>query len=343
MIIGSLWAGRAFGTNTGNLFLRLDGEASNLSGTLRLNDQVGGIVAFTVNGSFDGSALKLSGRVDGEILEHGVGELTIDGKLDDRGNLTGLWQTSVGAMGTFELFPHDRLNGTVDQTRLLPEQFHTARYNFSAIAIDRAQFVALADDIQADFKNSEVVVTVVSGTEQAQFLRKFKNESYSAERAEILKIFVQQKDTAGLSRSVLVEFGPHFNMAMAQGTDEAWVLGTLEKLKKNIKIYERTYATSFKKMGFGLNQFLIAGAIVFTPSLESIESRVYLLLGVLFIIFGVEWLHNKYLPNAALYLKSQPKGAVYANLASWSIAASSALVAALLAAYLQGRFPDFWK
>jgi len=61
--------------------------------------------------------------------------------------------------------------------------------------------------------------------------------------------------------------------------------------------------------------------------------------GVLALIFGVNWLHNRYLPFAAVYLGQKPKGMI-ARLApsaiSWLIAVTASIAATLLAAYLQG-------
>jgi hypothetical protein len=67
-----------------------------------------------------------------------------------------------------------------------------------------------------------------------------------------LKIFCREPDAANIDRSITVEFGPQVNYAMAQGANEAWALGELEKLKRDIKRYERMYAT--KLIGIGINQ-----------------------------------------------------------------------------------------
>ncbi len=181
----------------------------------------------------------------------------------------------------------------------------------------------------------------MADTEQTRLLSDFKLANYSAESANIIKLYAQQSETNGINRVSVVEFGPEFNMAMAQGADEAWALGMLEKLKRHIQPLERTYTTNFKKYGVGINQFLLVGAIIFLPSLETLKDRAVLMIGVLSIIFGVNWLHRRFLPHAVIYLKPKPKGAIVAHLASWLIAVTSALVAALLAAYLlQGQLPS---
>ena len=129
---------------------------------------------------------------------------------------------------------------------------------------------------------------------------------------------------------------------MTQGADEAWVLGMLEKLKKSVESLERKYATSFKKFGFGINQLLFVGAIVYLPSLTSLGVRTALMVGVLLIIGFVTWVHQRYLPFAALFLGNRPNGFFAKSFPialSWIIAATSAVAATLLATYLQGLLP----
>lgn len=126
---------------------------------------------------------------------------------------------------------------------------------------------------------------------------------------------------------------------MTQGSDEAWVLGKLEKLKGELRKSERFYTTNFKRLGFGINQVLLAAAIVYLPSLESFHSRAVLMVGVFVLAFIVTWLHTRYIPFAAIYLDKKPEGMlarVAPSIASWLIAATAGIAATLLAAYLQG-------
>ena len=140
----------------------------------------------------------------------------------------------------------------------------------------------------------------------------------------------------------MIEFGPAVNFAMTQGENEAWVLGMLEKFKNSVESLERRYATSFQKFGFGINQLLFVGAIVYLPSLPELAFRIALMTGVLGIIGFVTWVHRRYLPFAELYLGSKPEGFIAKSLPSalsWVIAVTSAVAATLLATYLQGLLP----
>lgn len=339
MVLGRLWAGQAYGTNTGNLFVRLEGDDARLDGTLHLNEPGVGVVVYAIQGSFDGNCLAMTGKPQTQIEGIALGQLDAAAVLDTRGTLNGEWETSIGSAGTFVLFPHDQTQAVESNPSNLPDQLHTVRHHFQAVELDRQQITAIADEIQRDFKNAQVVVIVAADTEQSRFLSDFKTLNFSADRAAEIKLFVREPEVGGLDRIALVEFGPQINMAMTQGGDEAWVLGMLEKLKRSIRPLERSYTTNFKRLGFGINQLLVVGAIIFLPGLGSLRDRAILMAAVLALTFAINWLHGRYLPFAAIYLGKKPAG-LFARFAptaaSWLIAATASIVAALVAAYLQG-------
>jgi hypothetical protein len=62
--ITKLWAGRVFGTNTGNLFVEMSGEDKNLSGKLRFSDGRWGVVVYAIKGAFDGTRVEFNGEVE---------------------------------------------------------------------------------------------------------------------------------------------------------------------------------------------------------------------------------------------------------------------------------------
>jgi hypothetical protein len=337
--LGRLWAGKAYGTNIGNLFLKLEGEDSALVGTLRINEPGVGLYAYSIAGSFDGSRLTLAGEPQTQLEGVIFGRLQVTATLSPRGELEGEWETAIGSAGTFILFPHDRsqVPGLGEETA---DQLHTARHHFGAIEIDREQIIALAENIQREFTKGRVIVTVVAGSEQSRYLEDFEKLSFDADRAEIMKIFVQEAEGGrGINKVLSVEFGPHVNWVMTQGPNESWVLGRLEKLKRDLKRFERTYATNVKRLGFGINQLLFVGAIIYLPSLANLSDRAFLMLGIIALILAVDWLHRKYLPFAAIYLSKKPEGLlarVTPSIVSWLIAATAGIVATLLAGYLQG-------
>lgn len=335
MALTKRWAGRTWGTNIGNVFVTLEGADAALTGILRMNEEGVGIAIYSIQGSFDAPTLTLIGQPQAEIKGFEFGTLTVTGIMNAKGEIHGDWQTVVGSAGTFTLFPHTGGEQPTDVQKA--EQFHTARHNFGAIEIDKDQITEIAETIRRDFPS--VIVTVVAGTEQARYLEDFKQIQFGVDRAEIIKIFAQKLDGSGSNQVVSIEFGPQVNMAMTQGANEAWVLGQLETLKRDLKRYEHAYVTNFKRWGIGVNQVLLLAAIVFLPSLSGLRDRATLMGVILAVIFGVNWLHSHYVPFAAIYLREKKKdwlAKVWPSLASWGIGIVATVIAGLAAAYLQG-------
>ena len=113
----------------------------------------------------------------------------------------------------------------------------------------------------------------------------------------------------------------------------------LERLKRSIRPFERSYATNIKRVGIGFTQILLLAAFVFLPSLANLQDRAIFMVGVLAIVFAMNWLHSRYLPMAAIYLRKRPQGALSRlapNVISWLIALTAGAAATLLAGYLQG-------
>jgi hypothetical protein len=265
------------------------------------------------------------------------GRLTATANLQPKGELAGQWQTTIGSAGTFELFPHDRSQPAAVAGVPMPDQMHTARHNFGPIEVDRDQIVTLADDIQRGFTKGKVVVTFVSGTEQSRFLDDFKRLNAGTGRVDLIKLFVREPDASGIDRSITVEFGQAVNWAMCQGVSEAWVLGELERLKREIRKFERVYAT--RAIGVGINQIMLVCTIVFLPSLSSLLDRAILMGGVLALAYAVNWLHSRYLPHAAIFLSKRRESWLarfLPSVASWVIGIAASVIATLLGAYLKG-------
>lgn len=340
MTISKTWAGRIFGTNTGNVLVKFKGPDSELTGEIRLNDDVLGISIYEIKGTFAGGYLKLIGS-PAQIPEgYEAGDLSVEGELTDRGNLEGEWKTTIGSAGGFTLFSHDqRSQLSTDQ----PEQFYTTRFNFGAIEVDKDRVIKLADEIQKDFGKGRVFITTTTETEQTQYLDDFRKTSFESDRAIFIKLFAQEPDNRGLNKTVSIEFGPHLNTAMVQGADESWTLGKLERIKRIIKHYERNYAITFvKRYGIGINQVLLLAAIVFLPSIDGFGRRLVFLTSVILSILVVQKLHEKFFPHAAVHLQKTPNQFVSRFLlpfGSWVIAILGMLIAALSASLLQGWLP----
>ncbi|WP_341364915.1 hypothetical protein P8T57_06225 [Thalassospira sp. SN3W] len=308
MTLAKLWAGTARGTNTGKLFLELSGPDNALVGVLRFNEtDRDGVTLYDISGNFDGENLSIVGVHRVETPEDRWNNLTAKGKLSSKGSIDGQWEADEGTGGAFTLFAQD-----APSEQQLPDlsmmQLHTSRWRFGAISIDHEQIIRVAENLQQEFKRGNVVVTIVKegGAEQARFLPAFKLLEFAKnERAEILKISVNEPEPEGTKRLIEIELGPHVNSAMTQSSSEAWTLGRLEKIKNDFKRYERSYATHFKKLNLGANQIIFAGALVYIPSLNNLGQRFIFFVSVFFITRLVTYLHTKYLPFTAIYLSEK--------------------------------------
>jgi hypothetical protein len=329
------WAGRFWGTNVGNVYLTTEGLDTSLSGSLKLNDEALGLAVYSVHGTFDGTKLSLSGEPQDSTNHAEFGNLKIVGVMNSKGEIDGDWQSTIGTAGTFKLFPHIGTNQNNEPQ--IVEQRHTARHNFGAIEIDKIQIVEIGERIKRDFPS--VVITVVSGTEQARYLEDFKNHEFSNDRADVITIFAQRPDRFGMHQSITIEFGPIYNTAMAQGTNEAWVLGQLETLKRDLKQHERAHISAFIRLGINFNQLMLLATVVYLPSLNGLKDRAILMSVVLALLSGVSWLHPKLVPNAAIYLRNRKKHwfqKLWLGFVSWGLGILAASAATLVGAYLEG-------
>ena len=337
MPLSRLWAGRAYGTHTGNLFVKLQEADSSLAGTLRFAQDGAGVVVYNVHGNFDGTQLTLLGTVEIQPPASVGGDLTIEASLKPTGNLAGEWQTTIGAAGTFVLYPHD--NPETASAGLTPDQLHTARHPFRAIDITREQIIELADEIQKDFLNARVVVTIAAEAEVSRFLDDYRNRTPRTDRARFLKLYVSEPEKTGTVRLVSIEFGQQYNLLVTQGGNEEWVLGSLERLKRAIRRYERVYTANAEWYGIGLKPILLLVAIALLPSLETFRDRAIMLGSVFLLNVGLDLFHQRYLPHAAIYLMPQREGLavkVGLKVLSWVAGIAATIAAAVIAAYLKG-------
>src|SRR5262245_51781424 len=87
--LAPLWAGRLYGTNTGNLFAELDHTDSAVKGTIRLLEDRFGPHVFGVVGTFDGSKFEVSAKPTQLPDGVTVGETRDKRQLDARWQLAG--------------------------------------------------------------------------------------------------------------------------------------------------------------------------------------------------------------------------------------------------------------
>ncbi len=337
MAIGRLWAGRAYGTNIGNLSVTFEGDNDALRGKLRFLDQQYGIAVYAIVGSFDGEHLNISGKPESHAEGVVLTPLRASARFNGKGELHGEWQAESGTGGAFVLFPHDQPadqgSGKISDTAV---QLYTARADFGPVSMTLQQLLLLADEVQQQFTRP-VIVTLRTGTEVVRTLPDLKQLRFPNTRADYAKLFVQEPETGGLNRTVIVEFGPQHNNVTAQGTDEPWALGQVEKIKRAVRPSERLLASRFKQYGV-FNAVMIGVAIAYLPSLPDFLSRLLLMVGAIAASYGNAEMQTHLIPHASVFLGDRPSSVARfgASIVSALVSLLVATAATILAGVLQG-------
>lgn len=332
--LGKLWAGRVFGTNTGNLFVELDSSGDRVAGTVRLMDTQFGLTVYKVTGSFDGT-LRLKGEPtqvqDGVI----AGALDITATLTPEGNLRGQWKSSLGTGGTFEAYPHDVLppDQRAASPLTIPEQFFTSNVSLGAIRLYAKDLWELVAFIRKDFVVGRPVVTyTVRGNEATKYFEDFQKEATTFGDLRRIKINIQEPEAHGINKVVTIELNPTGqNEIRAQGINESWVVGKAEAIARTLRPFERGLVTTYKKFGLTLNQGIFLAMLVFIPAIESFWQRGVFVAVVVALLNVLYWLHSKFIPNTIIYLGEKEPTVfqrVWPSILSWLAAATASLAAA---------------
>ena len=204
---GKLWAGRMFGTNTGNFFLEVESSPDGpLTGTLRLMDTLLGLNVYQITGSFDGTTLQFDGhhvQAQGpDSVVHGVIHAT--GTLTPQGRLFGRWTSTLGTGGTFDAYPHDQPTPEkVTPTR--PEQLYTSSVVIGPVRIYAVDLWELIEFIRKDFLVGRPIVTyTMRGNEVTKYIEDFKKEASKLGELRRFKLVIQEPEAYNNINKVVV-------------------------------------------------------------------------------------------------------------------------------------------
>lgn len=334
--LGKLWAGRVYGTNTGNLFVEFDETEPRVTGTLRFMDDRAGVSVYSVEGEFDGR-LSLQGewRHGGEAGLHGA--LSVNGRLTSDGNLRGTWESTVGTGGTFELSPHDAAiaGSRSAQGAHGPEQLYARRKTLGAIRLYAKDIPELLRYMSEEFANPKPVVTYqVRGSRVTKYSSDFLQEFGEIGELNYLKILVQEPESKGLNRVVMVELNSAgTNELLVQGTRESWVVGRSEALEAFVARFTSPLVTTYKRFGLNINSVILLAMIIAVPEIDPWVERTYFVVATVAVLLGLYWLHTKFIPNTAIALTADQPGVLgraWPTVLSWLFAVSASLVAALI-------------
>lgn len=334
--LGRLWAGRVFGTNTGNLFLELESSEGVVSGTARFMDPVFGLTVYRVSGTY-GDSLQLSGEPTQVQPDTAAGNLDVTARLTPDGSLRGEWRSTLGTAGTFEAFPHDQPSAEQKPASGIqsPEQIFTSSIPLGALRLFAKDVWSLAAFIKKDFVVGRLIATYsVRGNEVSRYFEDFEHEAPSLGELRRIKLMIQEPDAHGINKVVTVDIdAAATNEVRVQGVNESWVVGKAEALARTLRRHEKGFVTTYRKFGLTLNQLIFFAMLVFIPAIASIQSRALFVGVVAALMAGLVHLHNRYIPNALLYLSAREPSTFERwkpALASWLIAATASLAAALV-------------
>lgn len=343
--IGRLWAGKLFGTNTGNLAAEFDSTDTGFTGKVRFMDDQFGPVVYEVTGTFDGTTANLSGNAIQAPSGVQTGTVTAEVSLTPEGHLRGQWSTSMGTGGPLILFPHDAADKTqTSGSFTLPEQLHVANRTLGAIRLYLDDLQELIGFLRRDFaQDREVVVTYVErGNQISKYARDFLPTASHVGELRYIKLVIQEPEAYGINRYAQVELNATGeNEVRVQGVQESWVIGKAEAIASHLRSHQKTLVTSFRKYGLNINGALFLIALVLLPELP-LARRFAFLIVLIVVLAIILRLHTRFIPNVAIYL-SDPKPGFFAQawpqILSWLIAASAALFAAIVYGLLSGQLP----
>jgi hypothetical protein len=339
--IGRFWAGKLFGTNTGNLAAELDSTDSTIKGVIRFMDDRWGPVVFSVAGTFDGSIAELKGQATQAPENVTTGEITIKAALSPDGSLRGQWSSTLGTGGNFILFPHDVPTQNQTIPGALPEQLHSAVRTFGAVRLYADDVRELIAFLKRDFNQGRIVVTFRErGNEISKYANEFENDIARLGVLRYLKLQIQEPEAYGINRLTIIELNATgSNEIRVQGIQESWVIGKAEALSAVLREREKFLSTTLNKYGLNANGFLFIAALILLPEL-SIPRRFIFMIFVFIMIAGITYLHSWFIPNALIRLSAAKPTLlerIRPQMISWLLTVSAGIVGAIVYGLLKGE------
>lgn len=347
----SHWAGRIFGTNTGNVAVKFDeSDGAELSGTLRLMDDAYGVAVYRISGEREQASVSFRGTPEASVEGVALGDITASATLESNGELRGEWTSSIGTGGTFILHPHGsplymQDGGRSAEERPVPEQVHTHSALIGSLSIFSEDIRSLVHEMEKDFTSPRSVVTFSSGKgETTKFFADFEIDLAAAHTLTYLQIQVQEAQPRSPGKVVVVEFRRHgLNEIRAQGPNESWVIGRVESLLIRLKQRRNLLVSGYKRVGGWFGQILFYSMIVFIVGLESWEQRAVIALLAFAILTAFNWVHTKIVPNAVMRLGLVRPGWIartWPSVVSWGFTVVSAVLASYIFWIIQRSLED---
>lgn len=328
------WAGRLYGTNTGNFFIELKEEGENLTGVLRIMDSLYGLSIYNFTGSYrDKIILRCVPRSTPTGLL--VGEITVEGALTPEGNLRGTWNSTIGTAGTFDAYPHNIRTGDQSGTKTqgMPEQIFNKNIPIGSIRLFSEDVKKLITFIEKDFQIPRSIVTyTLRGSQATKYSDDFLREVETLGEIKYLKISIQEPEAHGINRIIVVELLENgVNEVRVSGISEAWVLGKAESIAQLLRPQQNSLVTTYRKYGLNLYAIIFFAMLILIPEVKSWQGRSVFVLFVFILLTILLWIHRRFIPNVVIYLTGKKPSffvRTWPTIVSWLVAASSSIFAA---------------
>ena len=304
MNLSGAWQGYIAGTNRGILWLDFKQNNLKLSGSGTLTDFDLGVTLFDfegdiVNETVSIKATNLRGaqtqlptqvNVSCEILNHGSG-------------LFGTWSSDKGTQGRLVL------SRPAAVTPGLPSALFSRPITLKAYRLDALSFTGLLE-ICLRGMNSVPVFRIIEGgvthiksglPELVESWRTWPDET-------INEISISVTDNLpGLSaKEILLEFKRNDpNRLTVTSADSVWVDGKIEQIRKYLDRHQARLNLMYRKYGTYLNSIIFLGMLVWLPSLSSVISRLYFVLGTFVVLFSLLYFYNRLLPNTEIFVREK--------------------------------------
>lgn len=331
------WAGRIYGTNTGNIFCEFIPEKDKIVGTARINDDSYGLSLFKIVGNQNSSIeLELTQFSEREELNNPI-RINVKLKLQNDGNIIGEWLSENGHAGTFALYPHKNIDSK--SISLEPQQIYSKTLRLGSIRLFRKDMEAIINFIKKDFPDSRLIITYNKyGSDVIKFADDFLNELDSLGELKGIKLSIQDIATNQSSRMVNVDLYPRENSEIRiSGSNESWVLGKAESIKNQFSSFTNKFVTNYKRYGLVLNSLIFFIMLILIPEINPIEKRAIFVGSVVFLLSLMVLVHKRFIPNTIIFLtdiKPSVWNRIWPSTLSWLISLTSALVASLIYYYL---------
>jgi len=332
------WAGSIYGTNTGNIFVEFSQKDSALSGHVKISDDRFGISSYTFIGT-DSEEIVLNCSPEQTPEGIDVGDVTVVGKLQPDGTLTGQWESTIGSAGTFRLWPHN-VEGSQQDTAE-PEQVYNRTVNIGSVRIFRDDIEEIFELVQKDFVQGKLVVTYEQNeNEVTKYADSFMRSIGQLQDLRNIKLFIQEPEVAGINRTVnidLLESGG--STIRTSGVNESWVVGKAESLRRSLARFENNVVTNYRKYGLNFNSFIFLLMIAFVPEISTWPKRLLLVAAVVILLAMLYSIYSKLIPNTLILLSQRTTGfwaRAWPSVLSWLLAVTSALIAGWLLQVLSG-------